>query len=626
MPIERRIEADIPVLGKVYVNFVNLASQIYALYEKEKEVDRQKDMPHLGLISRASKGINHSRYEYLVLQCVISELVENNFKGTTSAQGSITVDGVKYFGNDIIKTWFLLSNFGHCKNTIGDEKALLLRAVQNRGFKSYLLKPLKEDEELKPWAEGVINDFDYLNFHHILAIIRVYKCLPRKLNDQKKIITIYKLLLLDSSLTSSVANQLQVEQLKLIHSNIRSLAILALDSRNSSLPISIDILSTILSFDFYENRYQQTKTSEIFNPMLSMLYDMLYLNPKSQTYHRAYELKASATLLNRNHDACLKEAIESGLANPDDCNLSHFLRTELHIDNVADKNIGDALRKSLTVKREVQSVEASVDYNPFTLIRVMDFYMQRTFQPNDFPKFLTNIARILEDETKGTIKGQIDNKGPLLNGLYEGMRKINLTEDDENVLQDAVEKRISSEALDQITKKNIPVFKEILWSVLKHHLKDRYYFDIDHHTSKEYNYFGVKFSPGIDLLTKEVEQAIEQTENRDRQHELRQLLKSANRKFEGTTIACLSRTTIYDYSKAPSQRKVTDIDSLLLKFNSDEMILELHESKNTKASASDAKKDLKDKLTKTLNNSKGYRYRIVEVKNMGAKIVIKHST
>ncbi|NDK55752.1 hypothetical protein [Pontibacter fetidus] len=621
--MEKRVEEDIPILGKVYVNFVNLASKMYGIYEKENEIERQKTIPHLGLIARAFKGVNHSRYEYLILQCVISELADNNFKGTTSAQGNIKINGESYFGNDVIKAWFLLSNFGHCKNTVGDEKALLLKAVQQKSFRSYLLSSIK-DIELKEWAKEIIDNFDYIKFHHILSIRRIYRCLARRTDIQKEIISVYKLLLLDSSLTCTIANQIQVEQLKLIHNNIRDLAIIALDSRNSSLPINIDILSTVLSFDFYEHRYQQTKASQIFNPILSLLYDTLYLNIKSQTHQRAYEINALATL-NDDYNLCIEKALSVGLANPEECNLIHFLRAELHIDNVDEKHSGEALRNCLTVKREINNyVEASLDYNPFTSKRVMDFYMvKEQFKGKLLPKFLSNINHILDKQIVGTYSNYISQKLPIIKGIDEGIKKISLEAQDEETLRDSLIESISNEPWELVKEKNIPTFKEILWAVLKYHVKENYYFDIDHHTSKDYNFFGIKLKNGTDLLTDEVNKAISLTSDGDRIHELKQLLKSVNRSFDGTVIACISRITIYDYSKSPDKRKVTDIDSLVLKFNSSKMLLELHESKNTRTPFRDARRDINDKLIKILNKKHSH-YKIVEIKNYGAKVVIKH--
>lgn len=44
--MEKRIEENIPVLGRVNLNFLNLSSRIYKIYEKENEVVRQKSTPH----------------------------------------------------------------------------------------------------------------------------------------------------------------------------------------------------------------------------------------------------------------------------------------------------------------------------------------------------------------------------------------------------------------------------------------------------------------------------------------------------------------------------------------------------------------------------------------------------
>ncbi|WP_180896536.1 hypothetical protein [Priestia megaterium] len=110
----------------------------------------------------------------------------------------------------------------------------------------------------------------------------------------------------------------------------------------------------------------------------------------------------------------------------------------------------------------------------------------------------------------------------------------------------------------------------------------------------------------------------------DRVHEIEQLENAACRVFDGYILACLSRITVYDLSKAPSRRIVTDIDSLLIKCNENSFTIEFHESKNIKkAREKAAAKDLREKFRPILNdNAKGYR--IKNVKNRGAKLVIKY--
>lgn len=620
--MEKRIEENIPILGRVYVNFVNLASRIYDVYVKENEVDRQKQTQHLGLISKAFVGINHTRFDYLILQCVISELVENNFKGTTTAQGSIKINNVEYFGNDIIKSWCLLSNFGHCKNTIGDEKTLLLKAIQSKEFRKYLLNSIN-DLELKVWANKVIDDLDYVNFHHILSIRRICKCIPRKVLFRMELLMVYKVLLFDTHQTANLASSPQVEQLKIIYRNIRNLSIISLDTQNSSLPITIDILSAFLSFDFYENRYNETRISDLYNPLLSLLYDQLYLHIKSQTYQRSYEIISLRNMPDNFNDVIDKAMVE-GLSDSRSLELNHFLRTSLHEYYFEKVDLKDSLRNLLTVKREIKDVDASLDFNPFSKVRVYDFYTSRdSFTVNLLPKFLYNINGILEKQIFGTLSNHYSLRVGLISSIKDGLERINLDSNSIQVIDKLIVKQIYLESWKLIQTGNIPTFRDILWAVIRFHVKEEYYFDIDHHVSKSYNYFGVRLHNGIDLISKNIDNAINDNLDPDRIHELKQLKVSTNRKFNGTTIACLARITIYDYSKSPSCRKVTDIDSIVLKFNQDVMYLEINESKNIKRPFKDAKKDLNEKLVKILNfNTKGYRIR--EVKNFGAKLVIKH--
>ncbi|MDW3211418.1 MAG: hypothetical protein R8N23_16225 [Reichenbachiella sp.] len=622
--MEKRIDEDIGILGRVSVNFQNVSARIYNLYEKHDEIQRQKNIPHLGLISQAFSGINHSRYEYVILQCVISELVENSFRGTSIAQGSIKIKGEEYLGNDILKSWFLLSNFGHCKNTIGDEKTLLLKAVKRKGFKTYLINCVK-DEELKLWAERVIEDLDYVSFHHILSIRRIYKTLKRRLSLQNELINIYKLLLLDSSETAGLANELQTIQLKKIYRNVRDLAIISLDSRNSSLPITIDILSMVLSFDFFENKFQQNEAKDIFNPLLSLLCDNLYLHPLSQSYQRSYEVRAFDGLKETSYNLICNNALLNGLSTPNDCHLNHFIRISEHVDDMKDSLLKDNLRLALTIKRGVKNVEASLDFNPFTSSQVMDFYLHKSsFELSEFPRFLMNIIGILKSQRQTLLDRLVDEKKVIIKEINKSVKGLKLEKDDAKKVIKPLVDIVVDEAWDIFQTINVPHHKEILWAFLKFHLKENYYFDIDHHISKKYKFFGVKIEDEMDFLNSEINKAIKENTDPDRKHELKQLRKSTSRKYNGIIIACLSRITIFDYSKPPNKRKVTDIDSLVLKFNKNETLLEMHESKNTSNPTGKARKDLKTKLVKVLNKScKGYSIR--DVNGFGAKLVIKHS-
>lgn len=57
-----------------------------------------------------------------MLQCGITEITRKMHSGDADlALGSLKINGITYNGEAILKSWFLLSNLGHAKNTLGDE-------------------------------------------------------------------------------------------------------------------------------------------------------------------------------------------------------------------------------------------------------------------------------------------------------------------------------------------------------------------------------------------------------------------------------------------------------------------------------------------------------------------------
>jgi hypothetical protein len=615
-----RIKEDIPILGKVNVNFIDISAKLYQHYINIKEIDRQKSTAHLGLISHAFKNSNHNRFDYLILQCVISELIENIFKGTTIAQGNITINGTKYFGNDVIKTWILLSNFGHCKNTIGDEKTLLLHCIQNKSFKRKLINCVK-DAKLKKWSEEVINNFDYVNFHHIISFMRIYKTFTRRVTRQDELINVYKLLLLPEEENELIANSIQVSQLKNLYYISRDISIIGLDSRNSSLPFNLDILTTVLSLDSFEHKYQNKRISVILKPLISILCDNLYLNIKSQTHQRSYEINASK-IIGTDVIKSINIALQKGLYNPTICHLNHFLRIQLDKKNMVFEDISNATRQILTVKKGISGVDSSMDYNPITDERVIDFYIEDNFNFKYFSTFIYNIGNITIGQIIGTSTNEFNRTKKIIEIIDTNLNTLPITETQKKDFKKPINEHISSNIKKTLLNKNLPIFKNILWAVLRYHLDAKFHFDIDNHSIDKYDYFGVKVI-GFNPLKENLDKAVEIEKDVDRKHELNQIKKSVYRKFEGTVLICLSRIKIYNYSLSPDKRIVTDIDGVVLKFNDKELILELHESKNTAKPVKDAIKDINSKLIKTIDKKiKGVR--IKEVPDYGAKIYIRH--
>ena len=148
-------------------------------------------------------------------------------------------------------------------------------ALRKRDSFLDLLKNLSN--KLKEWANTVVERLDYVSFHNIISIHRIYESLPRRVELQKELEGIYEVLLLNKVAVSEVVNQEKISQLKSIYQNIRKLSIIALDSSNSHLPVNINVLSLLNSYDFNQDKFQGRNLSDILDPLINLLYQEFIL-------------------------------------------------------------------------------------------------------------------------------------------------------------------------------------------------------------------------------------------------------------------------------------------------------------------------------------------------------------
>jgi len=620
---ETRIEDITSKFGKVSLNFTGIACELYNKLKENHEFERLRKIDHLGLIATIFKTLSHTRYDYFMVQSVLSEIVENTFRGTSSAQGSITINNRQYRGNEILKTWMMLSNFGHCRYTIGDEKAMMIYASKRRGFKSELTSRIK-DPDLVEWTNATINKFDYVKFHHILSIYRLYRLFPRNINKQDEIVEIYKTLLLPISKISSTPDKIKLNQLKNIYKNIRNLSIISLDTANSHLPINIDILSTVLSFDFNSDKFQGRKLSQLFDPLTTLLYDNIYLSTEVQTAQRSYEVRAIENMKDLSYKKIIEKSLDTGLVNANECDLVHFVRKKYTLSS--DQKLKDHFNITQQLKGDSQKFESSIDFNRLTRDTVIDiYYRKNVFNIKNLPLLVLRSIMITDIIDRKQLMQKVTIHNPIINRLIEGLRKENITDDQIQRIIKPMATYLANDLGKDNYFLNLNFFQQLMWSVLRFFIHSKYYFDLD--TSIEGNSIGAIYPDGFNSAKSKILKEIERHEilNPDRAKELSHLDYAISRTFKGFVIVCIDRIKIYDYSLAPEKRVITDIDSLVLKFNASELILEFNETKNIISPVTPALRDLREKFVKVLgSNAKGYR--VLSVNNYGAKVRIRICT
>jgi len=613
----------IPTLGMVNINFRGMSLNVIDLFEKTDEFNRQKRIKHLGLISKVFEGSSHSRYDYVMLQCALVDLVDNIHKGSpTLSLGELKVDGIRMSGNELLKSWFLLSNFGHTRYTFGDEKAITLYALKTPAFKRKLLKPIL-DTSLKTWGEEIIIQCDYTKMHYLLAVRRIYKETSRNIKLREQLIALVKLLVLQKSDIKFRINFEKLEQLKRLFNLIRKLSIISIDGHYSHMPVKIDLIASIVSLGTIEKTYSNQSLVNQLNPIISLLHEEIYLNKEVLEWQRSYEVE-SHLILSKFRTSGIENLIEiafqKGLIENPEKKLSHFAR--LKLDNLLkfEEDIKSNLDELAKIRIGCRDTEYGIDYNPIAKFQVIDLFLNEDKFENDYlPLFIFNICNYISKVSIVTLEktmpsiDQFSNKILQVNNDIVDPLQLNKLLDEAKKV--AVLEYNSSRASDMSL-----LYKEILWSLLRFLIKDKFIWDVNIQT-KSYPQFVYSTGENEINLKSVFDLAISEEVDKDRAFEIFQLKKSATRHFEGIILACLARITIYDITKAPSERIVTDIDSLLIKVNKENLVVEFHESKNTRNAENKAKKDLKDKFVKVLNNNaKGYR--IKEVKGMGAKLVV----
>lgn len=627
MSSESSISVTLPTLGKVRVNFYDVANEVFNIYKESKEFNRQKRIRHLGVISEVFECASHSRYEYIIFQCALVDIADNIHKGgAVAGQGSIKVKGINYFGNSILKSWFMLSNFGHAKNTIGDEKSILFFCRRSASFRENILKIII-DESLKKYSEKVINEFRYTEFHYVLAFWRLYKLNPKNIEI---FVDLYKLLLLDDEYGFAIDRE-KLARLKQLFKCIRAISIVAIDGHYSHTINTLNITPALYALENESSLYRGRSALENLTPFMSVLYEDIYLDKDVQKMQRSYELNALEVLKNseeNQYDEVLNQTFQMGLVDPSQCRLRHFARFIIsdHIkahDSLYEEHVN--LQKTI---KTAAGCESSVDDNPITKNRVADFYFPKYLVSQDIvAKFLFNLADLLNNQFRFLFDHfNNDNSLGIALGILEDC--IGKVGNEDSRVHECVEnvRNIFHENIwEEVKSYIIPAYKELLWSIIHLFLPDSCKLEISS-VPDGYESFSMRLpSSDLDLYKNIGEAKFAESRNTDRVKEIEQVEQSAKEDFDGYVLVCISRINIFDENLSPDNRIKTDIDGVVVKLSETETIIEFHETKNVKRGIErKAIKDLEEKLLPTLilNNIDN---QLVKVEGFGAKLVLKYS-
>ncbi|MBD1895625.1 hypothetical protein [Coleofasciculus sp. FACHB-129] len=378
----RKICATLPALGTYTVPFYKESAKILALLG-DKELNRLSKIAHLGTAATVFTGINHSRLEYMLLQCAIINLLPKFNLGTEqfAISGKVKLAGGNSqfsSGEELLKYWSIFSNIGHTQYTYGVERALFSYLRRNKDSKKFFLSMIRQ-AELQEWSKKVIENYQDSNFHWILSILRISQYIPLGNRDKGLFnqCLINLLLPLENLNFKSHNDRYKMYRLRKIFEQIRLLSLVTLDSYYSHHPVRYQISTAIMDL---ENLFldQETGFENLLIQTASWLADELYMHPNSAATLRYYEIQSSQKF-NKYYEKFFKSVDEfkgfmsnfmnDGFGQPSNNHLKIFLRVSLSEKQAAifrnkdTYDIRNILEKQITKPRKTR---ISVLKNPFS--------------------------------------------------------------------------------------------------------------------------------------------------------------------------------------------------------------------------------------------------------------------
>jgi hypothetical protein len=299
----------IPGIG-IYNLDIERAKPVKILYDfldEVGEIDRLKNLDHLGDVREVIDGARHSRFDYIAL---IFALIDQWDQKVDEIHAFSRVDvepepeqGKEVKGKDLIKCWALLFNIGHLEWTFFTER-ILLEVLRERKLHTKLIGSI-EDEKIERIAEEIFELRDYNHLYQILAFLR-FKCLYKKYKDKmdenwfERYKWMFKKYIVDDF--SDKVKESNIIYLKSLYRTVRKIAFLLLDSFYTPSGLN---LSPVLLFDNPELIrsifFGETEISNILKFLNRQLYKSVYLNEKVLAIQSLYykPLKEKLTELTR---------------------------------------------------------------------------------------------------------------------------------------------------------------------------------------------------------------------------------------------------------------------------------------------------------------------------------------
>jgi len=274
-----------PLLGKIEFGLGDVPKRTFELLEKLGEIDRLKNLNHIGSLGLVFPGMKQSRYDYTILTLYLIHLI-SAFK-LPGLSSSKELKNISLSGRDFLQLFTLVSNIGHVPGTFAVEKGILKFLIeQNRveqllsGFNQLDLTD-EQVSELKTW---MIKGQKYFLTNKLLALVKLCAWLEDgRLDDDEKGLLVELAHILFIFILPEKRDEHE-ENLFEIYDIVRRIAYLTQDSVYSTKSIQIDLQSFILNLAT-KAQSQEPQAKEILSTNFRELIYQFEKGIYNQIYH-----------------------------------------------------------------------------------------------------------------------------------------------------------------------------------------------------------------------------------------------------------------------------------------------------------------------------------------------------
>lgn len=326
----------VPPLGNVAITLRAESAGLFSFLKSSGEIGRLRRLDHLGVIRSVWDGAHHPRWEYVVSILFLIERCRDVSavrlsSPITDATSGITISS----GYELLRCWAFLLNVGHVHWTFSSERALLFE-IRDLGDARRAVLDALPDDELRAWADDVINDARVYQLFQVLAFIRM-----RTLNEAVPAVDRLDLAMPFAALRIYLVAGEKDEHasyLRRIYRNLRRLAYLALDTHYIPSPVVLDLRDLVTSERGFANLALRDVDRE--EDELRALERQLY----REVYMGREVLRRVAST-----ERPLREAIRASLATNDTAATIENLATGDILEGCTEENVETVLRLAVWV-------------------------------------------------------------------------------------------------------------------------------------------------------------------------------------------------------------------------------------------------------------------------------------